>query len=69
MNKKNSNPGVNRDERISDEGLLRLEKHLKSGAKISTVVLSQWVRRYGDAARVLIKENGQYNNDLDSGTN
>jgi len=49
-------PGVSRKERISDEGLGRLEKQLKLGIKISEQVLQQWVRRYGDAARDLLKK-------------
>ncbi len=47
-------PGVTREQRISDEGLQRLEKHLKSGAKISQQVLQQWVKRYGNAATLII---------------
>jgi len=46
-------PGVSREARISDEGLQRLERQLKSGT-ISQTVLTQWVRRYGDAAQQLI---------------
>jgi len=65
MDNKTPNPGVSREDRLSDEGLLRLEKHLISGPKMSRVVLMQWVRRYGDAARELIKEHGQYSNDMD----
>jgi len=48
-------PGVSREQRISDEGLTRLEKHLKSGSKISKQVLQQWVKRYGDNAENLLK--------------
>jgi len=47
-------PGISRDNRISDEGLLRLEKQLQHGAQISDAVLQQWVKRYGDAAREII---------------
>ena len=47
-------PGVSREDRISNEGLIRLEKQLVSGARMSAVVLEQWVKRYGDAAKVLI---------------
>jgi hypothetical protein len=47
-------PGVSREQRISDEGLMRLEKQLQSGINISTPVLNQWVKRYGDDARELI---------------
>ena len=49
-------PGVSRQQRISEEGLKRLEKQLQSGVKISAVVLQQWVKRYGDAATVIISK-------------
>lgn len=65
MSKKILSPGVSRQDRLSDEGLQRLEKQLSAGAKISTIVLAQWIRRYGDAARELIKRHGQYSNELD----
>lgn len=51
-------PGVSRQQRISDEGLARLEKQLQSGVKISSVVLQQWIKRYGDEARMLLKSHG-----------
>ena len=57
-----ADPGVSRDKRISDEGLARLEKHLKLGTKINAQVLQQWVRRYGDGARELLKK---YNRGID----
>ena len=53
-----SDPGISREQRISDEGLKRLEKQLKSGIKISSMVLQQWIKRYGDPARNII---GKYN--------
>jgi len=49
-------PGVSRDDRISDEGLLRLEKQLATGRKVSRLVLDQWIKRYGDAARDIINK-------------
>lgn len=60
MTEKQPAPGVSRDERISDEGLLRLEAQLKRGSKISQSVLSQWIKRYGDAARKMLKQYDQY---------
>ena len=51
-------PGASRDQRISAEGLARLEKHLKSGSKISKQVLRQWVKRYGDSAENILKKYG-----------
>ena len=51
-------PGVSRENRISDEGLARLEKQLKLGIKINEQVLQQWVRRYGDDARRLLQKYG-----------
>jgi len=52
-------PGVSREKRISDEGLARLEKQLKLGININAQVLQQWIRRYGDDARVLLKKYGR----------
>jgi hypothetical protein len=49
-------PGVSREQRISDEGLQRLQKQLQSGVRISDMVLQQWIKRYGDAARDIIKQ-------------
>jgi len=58
-------PGVSRQQRISDEGLQRLEKQLSSGPNISAMVLKQWVKRYGDAARNLIRKYDRYTDNLD----
>ena len=58
-------PGVARSGRLSAEGLARLEKQLRSGINISTPVLAQWIKRYGDAARVIIKKHNRYHADLD----
>ena len=60
-----SDPGVSREQRISGEGLKRLEKQFNSGVKINSVVLKQWIKRYGESARNLIKKHGQYTDDLD----
>ena len=57
MNRKK--PGISRDNRISEEGLGRLEKQLERGGQISDTVLAQWIRRYGDAARELIRKYGR----------
>ena len=65
MHNKNPRPGVSREQRISDEGLQRLKNHLQHGTKIRGQVLKQWIKRYGDAARDIIKENGQYTSELD----
>ena len=51
----NHKPGVSREQRVSDEGLKRLQKQLQSGVRISEPVLQQWVKRYGDAARDIIQ--------------
>ena len=53
---KQRNPGISRARRISDEGLERLEKHLKGRTRMSQMVLQQWVKRYGEPARELIKQ-------------
>ena len=44
-------PGIQRQQRISDEGLKRLEKQLRSGTKISATVKQQWIKRYGQQAQ------------------
>lgn len=49
-------PGVSRSERLTDEGLERLEKQLSAGIKISQMVLDQWIKRYGDRARKIIEK-------------
>ena len=51
-------PGIARENRISDEGLQRLDKQLRCGAKINSAVLTQWIRRYGDAAREVMQNHG-----------
>jgi hypothetical protein len=43
-------PGVSRAQRISEEGLQRLERQLQRGARISEQVKQQWVKRYGKPA-------------------
>jgi len=53
-------PGITRDNRLSQAGLARLENQLERGSQISDAVLSQWIRRYGDAARDLIRSYGRY---------
>ena len=49
-------PGVSRTERLSDEGLQRLERQLAAGSQISDAVLAQWLRRYGESARAVIMQ-------------
>lgn len=58
-------PGVSREQRISDEGLLRLEKQFQSGVNVNAMVLKQWIKRYGEPARALIKKHGKYSDELD----
>jgi hypothetical protein len=53
-------PGISRDNRLSEQGLVRLENQLERGSQISDAVLSQWIRRYGDAARDVIRRYGRY---------
>ena len=57
-------PGVSREARISDEGLQRLERHLAAGTNMSDMVLAQWVRRYGEAGRSVVRRHGRYHEDL-----
>lgn len=62
MEKKNNTrlvqPGIVRENRISAQGLQRLEKHLAAGTRISRPVLAQWISRYGEAASDLIQQHG-----------
>lgn len=58
-------PGISRNNRLSEEGLLRLENHLQAGTGISQPVLAQWIRRYGDPARAIIKRYDKYSDDLE----
>lgn len=53
-------PGISRNERLSDEGLARLEAQLERGSQISDAVLMQWLRRYGEPAREIIRRHGRY---------
>ena len=64
MNRKQS-PGVSRENRISDDGLQRLDKQLGSGIKVSPQVLAQWIRRYGEPAIKIIKKHGLYKPEMD----
>ena len=52
-------PGT--DTRV-DEGLLRLERQLREGRGISAMVLRQWVARYGEPAKDMLRK---YDRDLD----
>ncbi len=58
MGKKIPAPGVSRQDRLSDEGLQRLEKQLAAGTRISAAVLAQWIRRYGEPARAILQRHG-----------
>ena len=59
-------PGITRENRISGEGLVRLEKQLQRGARISDAVMAQWIRRYGEAAREVMRRAGCYHDGLES---
>ncbi len=59
-------PGVSREQRIADEGLRRLKKQFQSGVRISEVVLQQWIKRYGDEARIIIQRYNQTDKRPDS---
>ena len=65
MNKKPM-PGVARQQRLSDEGLARLDKQLESGVNMSRRVLAQWIIRYGDSARKVIKKHARYREEFDA---
>ena len=68
MTKPPRRPGVARTNRLSDEGLRRLEQQLQSGSQISDPVLTQWIRRYGEPARALIREHARYHAGLEPAT-
>ena len=54
MKTRKPEPGTARGQRLSDQGLARLERQLASGVNVSKHVLDQWIKRYGDAARKII---------------
>jgi len=56
MQSKAPSPGISRDNRISDEGLLRLETQLRTGRRPSQQVLEQWVKRHGPSAQNIIDQ-------------
>lgn len=58
MSKRKPAPGVSRDDRLSDEGLSRLQRQLEAGVRIAPPVLAQWIRRYGKPAADLIQRYG-----------
>jgi hypothetical protein len=60
-------PGVSRADRLSQEGLDRLDRQLANAGQVSDAVLSQWIRRYGEPARALIRRHGRYHDDLEAG--
>ncbi|MGD2119631.1 MAG: hypothetical protein PVG66_14835 [Chromatiales bacterium] len=49
-------PGISRSQRVSEEGLQRLERQLTSGARLAPEILAQWVKRYGKPAQELIEQ-------------
>jgi hypothetical protein len=65
MTKPPRRPGVARANRLSNEGLQHLERQLQSGSRISDPVLTQWIRRYGEPARALIRRHARYHAGLE----
>ena len=65
MNDKPRTPGISRDKRLSDDGLQRLERQLRSGSQISDPVLTQWIRHDGEPARKIIRRHGRYHVELE----
>lgn len=65
MREKKPVPGISRQSRQADEGLARLDKQLESGLNISSPVLAQWIKRYGDPARKIIKKHDRYRPEFD----
>ena len=56
MSNRIPSPGISRQNRLSEEGLLRLDQQLAEGRKISKVVLQQWLKRYGDKAKDIMNK-------------
>lgn len=67
MNDRPRKPGIGRPNRLSGEGLERLERQLEHGSHISDGVLVQWIRRYGEPARAIIRRHGRYHPGLEAG--
>jgi hypothetical protein len=65
MNNNSPKPGISRQQRLSEEGLLRLENHLQLGTAMRDQILAQWIRRYGEPARILLKRYGRYRAEFD----
>jgi hypothetical protein len=65
MTVKRGVPGISRENRLSDDGLQRLERQLISGSQITDPVLTQWIRRYGDSAREIIRKYDRYRTGLE----
>ena len=65
MKHKKPVPGVSRQDRLSGDGLARLEKQLEAGLNISSQVLAQWIKRYGNPAREIIKKHDRYRSEFD----
>lgn len=58
-------PGVSRQQRFCEEGLQRLHRQLTGGAAMTDQVLAQWIKRYGDAARDIIRHANRYRDAFD----
>jgi hypothetical protein len=65
MSGRDPSPGITRDARITAEGLQRLEAQLARGARLSDMVLRQWLKRYGTEARKLMQAYGCYRPELE----
>lgn len=66
MTQKPPQPGIGRMDRDAAEGLQRLQNHLQNGAAVSDRILAQWISRYGEPARALIKRYGLYRAEFDT---
>lgn len=65
MSPRDPRPGIERERRLGDAGLRRLEAQLARGTRLSDAVLAQWLRRYGEAARQLLRSHGCYHPGLE----
>ena len=65
MTHRKPEPGVGQRNRSTADGLARLAIHLERGERISDMVLRQWIRRYGDDARELLRRHDRYHDSLE----
>ena len=65
MTTRQPRPGAFHRARTLDDRLQRLEQQLTRGIAISDTVLAQWIARYGDPARALLRRHQRYHEGLE----